>query len=188
MVEHYIAPLFKSRNQTFMKKSFSTGSGITMLFLLTAIIIQTACSSSKTAQPSADRKEVKGKWMLDSISYEGLVTGAKYNIELLDEGAGKCLTGSTWVLPNNGFGSYTLVNATTGCTPGERKINWSYRTENGETIFQYKRLDEGVKAKNVTEGYRFKILFADNNAMSLQQQVLSEGKTIYINYHFNSIK
>ena len=171
-----------------MKKNFNTARGICMLFVITAIIFQTACSSSKSAQPTTNRKEVKGKWMLDSIGYEGLVPGAKYNIALLDEGAGNCLAGSTWVLPNNGFGSYTITTTSTGCTPGERKINWSYRTENGETIFQYKRLEEGVKAKNVTEGYRFKIVSAGDNAMHLQQQVTSEGKTININYQFTSIK
>lgn len=159
-----------------------------MLLVITAILYQTACSSSKTVQPTANRKEVKGKWMLDSVGYEGLVPGAKYNIDLLDEGAGNCLAGSTWVLPNNGFGTYTLITTATGCTPGQRKINWSYRTVNGETIFQYKRLEAGVKAKNVTEGYRFKIISADDNTMHLQQQVSSEGKTININYQFTSIK
>ncbi|MES2650056.1 MAG: hypothetical protein V4717_24480 [Bacteroidota bacterium] len=171
-----------------MKKKFSIGSSVCMLLLTTAILVQTACSSSKTAQPSANRKEIKGKWMLDSIRYEGLVPGAKYNIALLDEGASECLAGSTWVLPNNGFGSYTLTSNATGCTPGERKINWSYRTISGETIFQFKKLEEGVKAKNVSEGYRFKIVSADDNAMSLQQEVTSEGKPVYINYAFTSIK
>ena len=171
-----------------MKKCFKSPRIFCMLFLIAAIIFQTACSGSKNTQPTANRKEVKGKWVLDSIGYEGLVPGAKYNITLLDEGAGKCLAGSKWILPNNGFGSYTLTATAAGCTPGERKINWSYRTENGETIFQYKRLEEGVKAKNVTEGYRFKILSAGNNSMSLQQQVTSEGKTININYQFTSIK
>ena len=171
-----------------MKMKFSIGGSVCMVFVITAIIFQTACSSSKNTQPTADRKEVKGKWMLDSIGYEGLVPGAKYNITLLDEGAGKCLQGSTWVLPNNGFGSYTLIATAAGCTPGERKINWSYRTENGETIFRYKRLEEGVKAKNVTEGYFFKVLSADDNTMRLQQEVTSEGKIIHINYQFKSIK
>jgi hypothetical protein len=171
-----------------MKNFLNTRRSVCMLVVITAIIFQTACSSSKGVQPTANRKEVKGKWLLDSIGYEGLVPGAKYNIALLDEGAGNCLDGSTWVLPNNGFGSYTLTTAVTGCTPGERKINWSYRTENGETIFQYKRLEEGVKAKNVTEGYRFKIVSVDENSMKLQQQVTSEGKIIYINYQFTNIK
>ena len=171
-----------------MKKTFNTRRGVCMLFVITAIIFQTACSSSKSVQPTANRKEIKGKWMLDSIGYEGLVPGAKYNITLLDEGAGKCLKGSKWILPNNGFGSYTLITTAAGCTPGERKINWSYRTVNGETIFQFKKLEEGVKAKKITEGYQFKIISADDNSMRLQQQVISEGKTININYEFTSIK
>lgn len=171
-----------------MIKNFNSRKSVFLLLIIAAIIFQTACSSSKGKQPAATRKEVKGNWMLNNITYDGLVQGAKYNIALLDEGAGDCLKGSTWVLPNNGFGSYTLTASDAGCTPGERKIMWSYRTENGETIFQYKKLEEGVKAKNVTEGYRFKIVSTDANTMNLQQQVASEGKMIYINYQFTSIK
>lgn len=159
-----------------------------MLSVVAAILFQTACSSSKSAQPTANRKEIKGSWVLNSISYEGLVPGAKYNIALLDEGTADCLKGSTWVLPNNGYGSYTLVATTAGCKPGERKIVWSYRTENEETIFQYKVLEDGVKAKKVTEGYRFKIVSADETSMHLQQETAADGKMVYINYQFTSIK
>lgn len=147
-----------------------------------------ACSGSKQNQPSAERKEIKGSWTLNTISYEGLTPGAKYNIALLDEGTAACLEGSTWVLPNNGFGSYTLTSSSTGCTPGERKIVWSYRLENGETIFQYKRMEEGVKAKKVTDGYKLKIVSADDNAMQLQQETAADGKMIYINYQFSKVK
>jgi hypothetical protein len=169
-----------------MKNKLNTGRSWLMLPVLAAILFQTACSSSKNA--TANRKEIKGSWVLNSISYEGLVADAKYNIGLLDEGSADCLKGSTWVLPNNGFGSYTLVSTISGCNPGERKINWSYRTIEGETIFQYKLLEEGVKAKKVTEGYRFKIVSADDNSMHLQQEVTSEGKLVYVNYNFTSIK
>jgi hypothetical protein len=159
-----------------------------MLTVLAAMLLQMACSSSKQVPPTADRKEIKGSWLLNTISYDGLEAGAKYNIALLDEGPAECLKGSTWILPNNGFGSYSLISTAAGCTPGERKINWSYRTDNGETIFQYKVLEEGVKAKKVTEGYRFKIVSADENNMHLQQETAADGKMVYINYQFTSIK
>ena len=154
------------------------------LTVLAAMLLQIACSSSKQVPPTADRKDIKGSWQLNTVSYDGLVAGAKYNIALLDEGAAPCLEGSNWTLPNNGYGSYTLTATAAGCKPGERKIIWSYRNENAETIFQYKLLEEGVKAKNVTEGYQFKIVSADENAMRLQQQVSVEGKPVYINYQF----
>ncbi len=170
-----------------MKKYLIIGRSVITLLILTAIAVQTGCSSSK-GQATANRKEIKGSWVLNSISYDGLATGAKYNIALLDESTDDCLQGSTWVLPNNGFGSYTLVSTAAGCTPGERKIVWSYRTIDGETIFQYKLLEDGVKAKKVTEGYRFKILSASEDSMQLQQETTAGGKTVYINYQFTSIK
>jgi hypothetical protein len=171
-----------------VKKFLNPRGIVCMLVVITAITFQTACSSSKGMQSTATRKEVKGNWMLNNITYDGLVPGEKYNIALLDEGTGDCLKGSSWVLPNNGYGSYTLTSADAGCRPGQRKIVWSYRTENGETIFQYKRLEEGEKAKNVKEGYQFKIVSADDKTLNLQQHVTSEGKMIYINYQFTSIQ
>lgn len=153
-----------------------------------SILFLGACSSSKKAQPTAERKEVKGTWLLNKVSYDGLTPGAKYNITLLDEGFASCLEGSTWVMPNNGFGSYTIAPSAVGCAPGERKIVWSYRQENGETIFQFKKLEEGVKAKKVVDGYKFKIVSATDDALQLQTEAASEGKIIYVNYQFSKIK
>jgi hypothetical protein len=153
-----------------------------------AVLFLAACSSSKSNQPTAERKEVKGTWLLDKISYDGLTPGAKYNITLLDEGYASCLEGSTWVFPNNGFGSYTISPSAVGCLPSERKIVWSYRLENGETIFQFKKLEEGVKAKKIEDGYKFKIVSATDQAMQLQTEAASEGKLIYVNYQFSKIK
>lgn len=156
--------------------------------VLSAFLLLGACSSSKTAQPSADRKDIKGTWLLNKVSYDGLTPGAKYNITLLDEGFASCLEGSTWVLPNNAFGSYTISPSAVGCSPGERKIVWSYRQENGATIFQFKKLEEGTKAKKITDGYKLKIISATDDAMQLQSEATSEGKMIYINYQFSKVK
>ncbi|HEX7848065.1 MAG TPA: hypothetical protein VF476_19840, partial [Chitinophagaceae bacterium] len=105
-------------------------------------------------------------------------------ISLLDEGAENCLKGSTWVLPNNGYGSYTIASGKTGCTAGERKIVWSYRQENDRTVFQYKRLVDDVKAKNIEEGYRFKIMSGSSSHLTLQSEVNFEGRPFYITYYF----
>src|SRR5688572_32455755 len=121
---------------------------------LTAVFILISCSSSKKgATATASRDDVKGTWVLDKISYDGLPQGQKIKLTLLGEGAENCLKGSTWVFPNNGNGSYTIAqNEATDCPPGERNIVWSYRVENGQTILQYKRLPGGVKAKDITDG------------------------------------
>jgi hypothetical protein len=106
-------------------------------------------------------------------------------LTLLDEGPETCLLGSEWVLPNNGYGTYTITANRTGCTTGERKIVWSYHLENDKTIFQYKRLADGTKAKNIEEGYKFTIKSASATSLSLQSEVNFEGRPFYINYEFS---
>ena len=154
--------------------------------ILAGSLIFAACSSSKKAVATADRDNVKGTWVMDNISYDGIPEGQKVKLTLLGEGDENCLKGSTWVFPNNGNGSYTIAqNATTGCTPGERNIVWSYRMENGQTILQYKRLPGGVKAKDIADGYKFNIVSATDANLSLRSDVNFEGKTININYSFS---
>lgn len=149
------------------------------------IIIVSSCSSSKNSTATASRDAIKGTWVLDNISYDGIPQGQKVKLTLLGEGDENCLKGSTWVFPNNGNGSYTIAQTeSTGCTPGERNIVWSYRQENGQTILQYKRLPGGVKAKDITDGYKFNIVSATDANLALRSNVVFEGSTIGINYSF----
>jgi|SRR3989337_1215467 len=154
--------------------------------IVAGTIILVSCSSSKKTAATASRDDVKGTWVLDNISYDGIPQGQKIKLTLLDEGDENCLKGSTWVFPNNGNGSYTIAQTdATGCTPGERNIVWSYRQENGQTILQYKRLPGGIKAKNISEGYKFNIVSATDTNLTLRSDVAFEGSTISINYSFS---
>ncbi len=158
----------------------------TIPFMAGIIILSSSCSSSKKGVATASRDDVKGTWVLDNITYDGLPQGQNVKLTLLDEGDENCLKGSTWVFPNNGNGSYTISSSTNGgCTPGERNIVWSYRIENGQTILQYKRLPGGVKAKDVAEGYKFNIVSASDANLALRSNVAFEGRTISINYSFS---
>jgi hypothetical protein len=151
---------------------------------LAGALMAVSCSSSKNAVTVPSREGVKGNWVLNTVTYEGLSPGAKITT-LLDEGAEACVTGSTWVLPNNGYGSYTITSSASGCTPGQRNIVWSYQKSGDQAIFQYKRLEGGVKAKDIADGYRFKLLSVDASSMRLQSEVNFDGKPIYINYSFS---
>lgn len=151
---------------------------------MAGLVILSSCSSSKNAAV-AQREDIKGTWVLDRISYDGLLQGENLRITLLDEGTEECLVGSTWVLPNNGYGTYTIASTQAGCTPGERSIVWSYRKENGQAIAQYKVLTGGVKAKNIEEGYKFKITSASETNMIWQSEITYQSHTIYINYSFS---
>jgi hypothetical protein len=153
------------------------------ILLFTGILLLTACNSSKKAA-TVSRNAIKGTWTLDQVSFEGLASSERLRLTLLDEGSEGCLKGSTWVLPNNGYGSYTISQNQQGCLSGQKNIVWSYRTEADQPIFQYKKMEGGVKAKNITEGYRFKILSADDNSMVLQSEISYQGKPIYIKYTF----
>ena len=161
----------------------NTFKGISLL--LAATIIITSCTSSKKTSATASRDDVKGTWLLEKITYDGLPKGQKLKLTLLDEGDESCLKGSTWVFPNNGNGSYTIAQNESGCVPGERNIVWSYQLENGQTILQYKRLPGGVKAKDITDGYKFNIVSATDANLALRSTVAYEGKTISINYSFS---
>ena len=153
-------------------------------FLLVALSFF-SCTSSKKTTASVSRDELKGTWQLDNITYEGLPEGQKVKLTLLDEGTEACLKGSMWVLPNNGNGSYTINSTDAGCSPGERNIVWSYRVENDQPVFQYKRLPGGVKAKDVVEGYKFTIVGAAGGSLNLRSNVNFEGNNISINYLFS---
>ncbi len=160
-----------------------------MFFSLIAAtcIVLSSCSGSKSTA-TASRDMIKGDWQLNQITYGGGNPGEKLKFTLLDEGDETCLSGSTWSLPNNGYGSYTINPQVTSCTPGERKIVWSYRLENGETIFQFKKLEPATAAKNITDGYKFKVISADNTSMELRSDVAYNGNTLSISYSFSRIK
>ncbi len=154
-------------------------------FLAVALLAVSCSSSKKAASPVAQREDVKGNWVLNNITYDGIPSGQKVKITLLDEGSDACLTGSTWSLPNNGNGSYTINSTAAGCTTGQRNIVWSYQKSGDQAIFQYKILPGGIKPKNVTDGYRFKLVSASETSMQLQSEVSFEGKPLYINYSFS---
>lgn len=150
-----------------------------------AVLMLGACSSSKNSTATASRGDLKGTWLLENITYDGVPQGQKVKLTLLDEGSENCLKGSTWVLPNNGNGTYSIAENEAGCIPGERNIVWSYRQENGQTIFQFKRLPGGVKAKDVAEGYRFNVMSASDTRMVLRSTVPYETQQVNINYEFS---
>ena len=163
-------------------RKIKLGISVMALFSMMTIV---SCSPSKNTAVIAEHSNVKGNWILNSITYTGVPSGEKIKLTLLDEGNEACLTGSKWSLPMNGFGSYTIFNNDkNGCVSGERKINWSFRTENRAQIFQYKRLEDGVKAKQIADGYKFTIASIDNTSMVLQSQVAFENSVITINYNF----
>lgn len=136
--------------------------------LCSSLMILQSCSSTKstTAGASLRRGNVSGTWVLNDISFEGVPAA---NVKsLFSEASYKCFIGSTWTLTNSGNGSY-LLPGTTDCPTRTQSIFWSVST--ADETFQFKKLYEGDKAKNVTEGYRLILSSATGDNLVLKSPV-----------------
>lgn len=150
---------------------------------LVAAVFAISCKSQKgatdTAQ-SASKGSVKGNWVITDISFDGIPRGSK--VTVFDEASYNCFKGSQWILPSNNNGSYTLSSTEDGCSTATQAIVWAIYKQGGVDMFQFKKVGAGVKAKNVTEGYRVEISSLSNTSMVWRAAVNFEGKTAYIIY------
>ncbi|WP_114789721.1 lipocalin family protein [Niabella yanshanensis] len=152
------------------------------VLLVAAAIFLVSCSSGKNV-PIAPRKDFKGNWTITSAQLQG--AEGKVNVTAFDDAALKCFEGSEWVLPNNGYGSYT-INGGADCPAGARQIIWSQRVNGGTTTFNFKKMD-GVKksdSKHVQEGYSLEVTSFTENSFVAQSPIQFEGRTVYIVYTF----
>lgn len=145
--------------------------------LIIVCLLMGACSSSKqtTSSPSAAqwKRGVRGQWVLNSVEKRNFPAGASVKT-IFDEAPITCFIGSTWDLIANGKGAITFAADGELCAPGAtRNIFWSiYKPENGaEPQFQFKKLYPGEKAKDITEGYRLDLAYADGQTMTLNMPV-----------------
>lgn len=157
---------------------------LTVACMILGIAVFAACSSSK-GNAGASRSAYTGNWTLNNISFDGISSSTKFKATVFDDVAYSCLQGSSWSLPNNGQGSYTVNSSGPECASGLRQIYWSLQKDGSQQYFQFKRLDGDVKAKNVTAGYRMEVTSIGDNNMQLRSPVNFEGRTIYIIYDFS---
>ena len=156
------------------------------LFQFSAIIafvmlVATGCSVvNKTA--GVDRSKFVGTWTLNNVSYDGLVGNAVQRV--FDQAPPADFIGSTWILTNSGNGQYSLTNGTS------QSIYWSYYNPgNGvEPAFQFKKVYQGDKAKNIDSGYRLIIGSADGNTMVLKTAINVGSNNGYVVYSFTKTK
>jgi hypothetical protein len=144
-----------------------------------AISCKTQSGSTNTEQ-SASKGSVKGNWVMTDISFDGIPRGSK--VTVFDEASYNCFKGSQWILPSNNKGSYTLSSTEDGCNTATQSIIWSIYKQNGVDMFQFKKVGAGVKAKNVTDGYRVEVSSLNNTTMIWRAAVSFEGKNAYIIY------
>lgn len=150
---------------------------------LVASVFAISCKSQKgaaDAEQSAGKGSVKGNWVVTDINFEGIPRGSK--VTVFDEASYNCFKGSQWILPSNNNGSYTLSSTEDGCSTATQSIVWSIYKQGGVDQFQFKKVGGGVKAKNVTDGYRVEISSLTSTSMVWRAAVNFEGKTGYIVY------
>ncbi|TFF35218.1 hypothetical protein [Mucilaginibacter psychrotolerans] len=165
-----------------MKKIFQTSLAIVALSFVFAACStpQNASNGTTTVQTSAtsvSRGKFVGTWTLTKVDYDGLVPNAVQNV--FDQAAPSAFVGSTWKFTNSGNGIYTMSDGTS------QTIFWSvYNGGSTGTQFQFKKLYEGDKAKNVQEGYRLNIGTVSDTGMTLLSPVAVGSGTGYIIYTF----
>ena len=130
-----------------MKKIFQTSIAILALTFIISACSTPQNTSTGTSSSSVSRGKFVGTWTLTNVNYDGLVPGAVQNV--FDQAPPEAFVGSTWKCTNSGNGIYTLSNGTA------QTIFWSvFNGGSTGTQFQFKKLYQGDKAKNVQEGYR----------------------------------
>jgi hypothetical protein len=152
------------------------------VFSLIVSIFAISCKSQSGAATtqSVNKSAVKGNWVVTDISFEDIPRGSK--VTVFDEASFNCFKGSQWVLPSNANGSYTLSSTEDGCSTATQPIVWSIYKQGGVDQFQFKKVGTGLKAKNVTDGYRVEVSSVSNTTMVWRAAVNFEGKTGYIVY------
>ena len=156
-------------------------------FLLTAglgVLFLTACKSQGSATQGSHtltNYDLKGEWVVSSVDYD-----KKFKIKPFHENAdAQCFVGGTWkLIPNNYSGSYSL-NGKGNCPMVTQAIKFEV-TKNKE--FRFKKLQDNVKAKKITEGYVLQLENQQKDSFTLTQSVAFEGEVIKVYYQFQRVK
>ena len=143
-----------------------------------AIMVLQSCSPKGAANQTVSRGKITGNWILNDITFEGIPQSSVKS--LFGESSYKCFIGSAWRLTNSGNGSYTLGSE---CGGKMQSIYWSASPK--EDTFQFKKIYEGDKPKNVTEGYRMLLSSGTGDNLVIKTPVEYGSGTAYIVLNFN---
>ena len=153
-----------------------------VFMLLLPVFVMVLFSGCFTAH-KVQGVQLNGSWILNKVTIEGSQSTDQLKTTLFNDVSSICLENSVWNLPANSQGSYTVSSTAPGCNAGVRQIYWSVKNNNGTSYFQFKRIEPGVKPKDVAEGYQMQIRSITDNQMDLQSPVANDNLTII--YHFS---
>ncbi|MFA5618900.1 MAG: lipocalin family protein [Weeksellaceae bacterium] len=152
-----------------------------IVFSMVSALILISCAGSQVVVDT--ETAMRGDWTISSVTIDG-INQEYVDATVFDEANTKCYEGSTWhLVQNNNSGTYTM-NGGGDCPSGTTKIKWFVSEENGATYFNFKRIYDGQKPKNVLDGYRMRIVSNSGSSMILKQDLMFEGKPIGVNYSF----
>jgi hypothetical protein len=152
----------------------------TLIFAFAAVYL-TACSTSNTAvntQQQVSRSDVSGKWTVNNVSLDGFPAG--YSVRnVFDMADYRDFEKSNWIVKGNGTGSVSLANGAV------QPIYWSVNKSGAVNTFQFKKLADGQKAKNVSTGYSLEFGDVSKGSAVFKTPVsIPGGQTAYINFSF----
>lgn len=150
--------------------------------VLASTILFTACAGSKESRSM--KSTINGKWHLETMAIEG--DNSILNVKVFNEADNKCFIGSSWnFIGNNGKGSYSLMESSSGCAMVTRNIRWTiYEPEGEEKKFQFKRLDENNNPLDENNGYRLTVSSLTDSSMRLVSPITYNNKQVNIIYNF----
>lgn len=135
-----------------------------------------------SCKPTMDTKSqvgLKGNWTVTQVSHVG---GEFVKIQAFNIGDAKCFEGSQWKFVSNNNSGVIALSGGGGCPVFENNIKWTV-SPTGD--FNFKFIDEGVKAKHVTSGYTLKVRNQSENAFQLVDKVYTGGQSYDVVYQFN---
>jgi hypothetical protein len=155
----------------------------TLKKLLSIILLFSLFSCSSVQKNSgASKNKINGSWGLFNIEYNN--TKGKFKSTLFNDADLACFIGSQWsFIGNNNSGNYT-IRSNEKCSGATRQIKWDIIKEGEIQYFQFKRLEEGVKSKAISTGYRLQLAMVTENSIQMIQNVDVNGKVFKLIYTF----
>jgi hypothetical protein len=154
-----------------------------IILVLVVAISLFACKSTSITSTKLDRSsqvEIKGNWVISSVSYPGSDYIQVNSFQIADS---KCFEGSTWkFISNNNKGEMALTKA--GCPVFNSPITWFV---NKEGQFVLKILDAGEKAKKVRDGYVLWLANQTETSFQLIDRINVGGQSKEVTYQFTKI-
>ncbi|HLV24186.1 MAG TPA: hypothetical protein VKY36_05355 [Moheibacter sp.] len=158
------------------------GSKNFLLTCMASFLFIVSCTNTKMI--ADNEKMMRGDWTITDVSVDG-IQESQVDITVFDEAKSQCFEGSTWhLVQNNASGNYTLQGGT-DCPSATTKIKWFITETDGQYYFNFKKIYEGERPKNVVDGYKMRVASNTGSSIVLEQELTFEGKPLSVFYTFN---